>query len=319
MAAAVREAGVAPTVAAGFAHFSGTWRIEKGGSVETFFDLASLTKSMTAVAIARSGLDRTTPIGALIIEAKGSPIEDVPLERVLAHRAGLDAHVALWERSGDPIAIAARSCGGDPSQALYSDLGYILAGVALARHRGTLDAAAAIRELVVAPLGLETTLGAARDLSGLPFAPTEGVTRGTVHDENAAALTGQGGSGHAGMFGTIGAVLSFAMAAHDAIVKSEGPLAAGDLSWLVEKRPGGDLRAGFDGKSLEGSSAGSRAGMRTFGHLGFTGTSFWIDPDQASVVALLTNRVHPTRENALIKPARPLVHDALWRLSAQNR
>ncbi len=316
---AVTRAGVAPMAAAGFARLKGGWVKEIGGSTETIFDLASLTKSMTALAIARSGLDRRTPIGELVIEAKGSPIEAISLERVLAHRAGLEAHVALWERSGDPFVIAARSCGGDPERALYSDLGYILAGIALSRARGTVDAAAAIRDLVVVPLGLEATLGAARDLPGRTFAPTEGTTCGIVHDENAAALTGEGGSGHAGMFGTIDAVLSFATATHDAIMKREGALAAGDMSWLVEKRAGGDLLCGFDGKSLEGSSAGALAGPRTFGHLGFTGTSFWIDPDRRAVVSLLTNRVHPTRENGKIRAARPLAHDALWRLSAKNR
>ena len=72
------------------------------------------------------------------------------------------------------------------------------------------------------------------------------------------------------------------------------------------------MRAGFDGKSPEDSSAGALAGPRTFGHLGFTGTSLWIDPDAGAVVALLTNRVHPTREHIAIRAARPGAHDALF-------
>jgi CubicO group peptidase (beta-lactamase class C family) len=113
------------------------------------------------------------------------------------------------------------------------------------------------------------------------------------------------------MFGTVNAVLRFAAAALDAL-EGEGPLAGGELGWLVAPRPGGTLRAGFDGKSESGSSAGERAGPRTFGHLGFTGTSLWIDPDRGIAVALLTNRVHPTRENVKIREARPRVHDALF-------
>ena len=79
------------------------------------------------------------------------------------------------------------------------------------------------------------------------------------------------------------------------------------------------MRAGFDGKSESGSSAGDRAGPRTFGHLGFTGTSLWIDPDADAVVVVLTNRVHPTRENVAIRAARPAVHDALFALARARR
>jgi CubicO group peptidase (beta-lactamase class C family) len=124
-----------------------------------------------------------------------------------------------------------------------------------------------------------------------------------VHDENAWAMSGEGGSGHAGMFGTVGAVVAFGCAVLDAIE---------ELECLVAPRPGGTLRAGFDGKSDEGSSAGSLAGPRAFGHLGFTGTSLWIDPDAGAVVVLLTNRVCPTRDHSLIRAARPQVHDALF-------
>jgi len=84
--------------------------------------------------------------------------------------------------------------------------------------------------------------------------------------------------------------------------------------WLVRARPGGTLRAGFDGKSPppEASSAGTLIGPHAFGHLGFTGTSLWIDPDARVVVSLLTNRVCPTREHVAIREARPWAHDRLF-------
>jgi CubicO group peptidase (beta-lactamase class C family) len=144
-----------------------------------------------------------------------------------------------------------------------------------------------------------------------PFAPTEtvawrgGEVVGAVHDENAWAISGAGGSGHAGIFGTVGAVLAFGGAVLDRIDAPE-------LAWLVRPRPGGTLCAGFDGKSPQGSSAGERMGPRSVGHLGFTGTSLWIDPDAGVVVALLTNRVCPTRDNVAIRAARPWAHDALY-------
>jgi CubicO group peptidase (beta-lactamase class C family) len=80
----------------------------------------------------------------------------------------------------------------------------------------------------------------------------------------------------------------------------------------VRERAGGTLRAGFDGKSESGSSAGSHLGSRSFGHLGFTGTSLWMDPDAQVVVALLTNRVFPSRDHLAIREARPWAHDSLF-------
>jgi CubicO group peptidase (beta-lactamase class C family) len=118
------------------------------------------------------------------------------------------------------------------------------------------------------------------------------------------------------MFGTAAAVLAFGSAVIDALDGKPTPL-AGDLAWLVRPRPGGTLRAGFDGKSDAGSSAGSRFGARAFGHLGFTGTSLWVDPDAAIVAVVLTNRVHPTRDNIRIREARPGVHDALFARATQ--
>lgn len=333
------EEGVARSIAAGAAARDGhVWAEETYGATETYFDLASLTKPMTALAIGWSGLDVRAPLGALVPELRGTSSAEVPLELFLAHRAGLEAHVPLFAplvtggavdadaalvrvadaRRADAAAAPPRDLPTNGFPPLYSDLGYILAGVALARHVGARDAGEAIERVVVARLGLADALGTARALSSrVPrwaerVAPTEdvawrgGVVRGVVHDENAWALTGDGGSGHAGMFGTLPGVLAFGAAAHDALATEPR------LAWMTRARPGGTLLAGWDGKSPAGSSAGARMGPRAFGHLGFTGTSVWIDPDAHTVVAMLTNRVHPTRENVEIRAARPLVHDALF-------
>jgi serine-type D-Ala-D-Ala carboxypeptidase len=344
VADAIVSGGIAPLAAAGCAVRTGrTWRTEQGGAVGTLFDLASLTKPMSAVAVARAGIDIAAPLRTFCPELATTASADVSMELLLSHRAGLAAHVALFAPlleggTVDPraaIAIAADArrddARGDIPLAgfppVYSDVGYLLAGEALARATKQADAGGAIAKLVVEPLGLGGELGTARELEARGIdvvrdaAPTEdvpwrgGVVRGRVHDENAWAITGAGGSGHAGMFGTVNAVVQFGCAVLDALESKSAPLSAGTgdgLSWLVTPRPGGTLRAGFDGKSADGSSAGTLAGAWAFGHLGFTGTSLWIDPEARIVVALLTNRVHPTREHVAIRAARPRAHDALF-------
>lgn len=323
----VRE-GTAPMAAAGWARGGAR---EVGGSTDVLFDLASVTKPMTAVAIARAHMSPGTPLSAWVPEARGTSSETASLELLLSHRAGLDAHRTLYTPllRGDAVDVAAAlreaadarrpDAPGDPPAGgfppLYSDLGYVLAGVGLARAVGARDAGEAIGRLVLEPLGIADRAGTIRDLAARgvhgPFAPTEtvawrgGAVVGAVHDENAWALTGLGGSGHAGIFGTVDAVLTFGLAVLAGI-------RSGELEWLVRERSGGTLRAGFDGKSPEGSSAGTRMGPRTVGHLGFTGTSLWIDPDAGVVVSLLTNRVCPTREHVAIRAARPWAHDALF-------
>jgi CubicO group peptidase (beta-lactamase class C family) len=302
-----------------------------GGSTGVLFDLASVTKPMTAIAFVRAGLDPRTPLAELLPEVRATASARVPIELLLAHRAGLAAHRALYapllhhKAVDNEVALREAAdarrpeAGGQPGAEgfapVYSDLGYILAGAALAKAVGARDAGEAIGRLVLEPLGIADRAGTVRELGvrGVagPFAPTEtvawrgGPVVGAVHDENAWALTGRGGSGHAGLFGTIDAVLALGLA----VLRDVEP-----SSWLVRERPGGTLRAGFDGKSAppEASSAGEQLGPRSFGHLGFTGTSLWIDPDAGVVVALLTNRVCPSRDNLAIRAARPWAHDRLF-------
>jgi CubicO group peptidase (beta-lactamase class C family) len=141
-----------------------------------------------------------------------------------------------------------------------------------------------------------------------------------VHDENAWAFAGEGSAGHAGMFGTVEGVLAVGIALVDGLRGRLDPfLSAAELERLVRPRPLGTLRAGFDGKSEQGSSAGSKFGPHTVGHLGFTGTSLWCDPEREWVGVLLTNRVHPTRSNDAIRAARPLAYDAIadWAATRQ--
>lgn len=346
----VISARVAPAACAGHANELGPVELGAAGSLpggvaastSTIFDLASVSKPIVACTLARlverGLLELSAPLGSVLPELDRTRSAELPLELLLSHRAGLDGHRALFApvvqgkpfRRLDALVVAADArradCLGTPPATgfapLYSDLGYALLGACIeAATREPLDHV--IEREVALPLGLE--LGSARLLLrkratfARDVAPTEvvrargGCVRGVVHDENAWALSGHACSGHAGVFGTVGDVLGFAAALLAAHAGRSSWLSASSLDVLVRARPGGTLRAGFDGKSEGASSAGSLAGPLTFGHLGFTGTSLWCDPGAGIACVLLTNRVHPTRDNPRIRAARPLVHDGLFR------
>jgi serine-type D-Ala-D-Ala carboxypeptidase len=308
----------------------------------TPYDLASITKPFFATTVARRGSALLgAALGDLLIEARGTPSERVSLELLLAHRAGLEPHRQLYRPLvlGRPIerrpalveACHARrpECTGPPPAEgfapVYSDLGYVLAGEAVARALGC-DLDRAIQQEVSLALGLD--VGSARQwLERDPsfssrVAPTEsvawrgGALRAVVHDDNAWALAGHGAAGHAGLFGTAPSVAAFGCALLDALWgRSEAWLGRAALEGLVRPRPGGALRAGFDGKSDPGSAAGGLAGGATFGHLGFTGTSLWCDPEAGIVTVVLTNRVCPTRDDLRLRSVRPRLQDALYGLA----
>lgn len=307
-----------------------------------FFDLASITKSFVAITVARlvqqGRLSFDTPLRDLLPEARASETGSASVLLLLAHRAGLQAHRTLFAPllAGLPFERApaisevlngrrAECAGPAPASGhpppVYSDLGFALVGLALERLE-QLPLDELVDREVCAPLGLD--VGSARMLRArhVDFAarcmPTEtvpfrgGEVQGMVHDENAWVLSGHALSGHAGLFGTAHGVARFGAALLEARRGGSAWLDAKTFAPLLEERPGGTLRAGFDGKSADQSSAGTRAGARTFGHLGFTGTSFWCDPDANRVLVLLTNRVCPTRDNPKIRTARPAVNDALF-------
>ena len=315
----------------------------------TWFDLASLTKPVAALAAARlvrAGVLRLdAPLGSLVPEVRGTASAAVPLELLLAHRAGLDPHRRLYRglangqvtsRSDALVeAASARSpaagatipeAGFDP---LYSDLGYLLAGEAIARAVGR-ELDAVLEQQVIAPLG--AAIGSARQLRSRDasfdrsVAATEivpwrgGTLRGVVHDENAWFWSSDGTSGHAGLFGNAAGVLALGRAVVDALHGRLGWFLTKEELWpLVKPRPGGTLRAGFDGKSEQGSSSGTRFGPSTIGHLGFTGTSLWCDVEREMVGVLLTNRVHPSRDNEIIRQVRPPAYDKIGEWAERRR
>jgi len=350
VAGTVVESGAAPGAAVAVAaRKGGGWRVAEGraGTAlrqgnEAIFDLASVTKPFVAVTAvrlaARGAIDLGAPLHAHLPELQHTPSGAIPLLQFLAHRAGLDGHRPLFAPlvAGRPFerAAALRQAAearrsdtkGAPPVAgfapVYSDLGYVLVGASLERALG-LPLDEIVEREILRPLELDVHsargwLRASSDFLSRVL-PTEtvafrgGVIRGLVHDENAWALAGHGLAGQAGLFGTATAVARFGAVLLDALSGRASDFLTSDaFAPLVEVRPGGTLRAGFDGKSEGASSAGGGCSQSTFGHLGFTGTSLWCDPTAGAAVALLTNRVCPTRDNPKIRAVRPRVHDALF-------
>ncbi|MGD8992754.1 MAG: serine hydrolase, partial [Desulfobacterales bacterium] len=137
------------------------------------------------------------------------------------------------------------------------------------------------------------------------------ILAGQVHDENAFIVGGV--EGHAGLFGTAGDMSTLLI---ELLGAYQGRIANGvfsrDLLHQFFKRlPQTDKAMGFDMPLLEGASCGRGFSLNSVGHLGFTGTSFWMDLERSIIVVLLTNRVHPTRKNEHIKAFRPRLHDAV--------
>lgn len=289
------------------------------------FDLASISKSFLAVLVAHMVEEArctwTTELQSLAPELRGTWAGAQSLTALLSHRAGLRAHLELFRSSwgGGPVdrwallrqAANARKSDLSP---VYSDLGYLLVGQALAQHtEKALDTL--LYDLVCGPW--QVSVGSARQWSTWTVSwpqnasPTEvqpgrgGRLLGQVHDDNAWALDGLGFAGHAGLFGTLEATLRFG-------VRCLQEASAGRFAELLAPRPGSSLRLGFDSPSGPNSTAGKLASSDSFGHLGFTGTSLWCDPERRRVVALLSNRVFPSRARPLLPAVRTKIHDFLW-------
>jgi CubicO group peptidase (beta-lactamase class C family) len=263
---------------------------------------------------------------------RGSDKAAISVRQLLSHSSGLrpwrpyfmwlrrmtsDTRAAALRRSllEEPLAYTP----GAGSQ--YSDLGFLLLQwVVEEMVCQPLDAY--VSEKLYRPLGIDRLYFASArsrvEMSGESVAATElcpwrnRLLVGEVHDDNAAVLDGN--AGHAGLFGTalsvqglLQGLLSAEQGGHahplfdGALIRSFFQRQPGDSTWAL----------GFDTPSPEGSSAGQWFGAESVGHLGFTGTSFWMDRPRALIVVLLTNRVHPSRYNTGIRAFRPHLHDAV--------
>ncbi|HEY2734688.1 MAG TPA: serine hydrolase domain-containing protein [Polyangiales bacterium] len=302
----------------------------------TPYDLASLTKPVVAMAalrlVAAGKLSLDVRTDSVVPDVRGGVGGVATLEMLLTHRSGLADWGGLYlDVPHDPGTAAARRwilseasrrpAENDPKGPLYSDLGYMIAGEVIARTAGEkLDRVVA--KEITEPLGISNEMFFP---AALPpdrraqivreAAPTEWcewrgrLIRGEVHDENSAAFGGV--AGNAGLFGTARGVAAFGRAILDSLLGRGDLLPQQLIEYALRPIDGTTIRLGWDAKSPENSSAGRRMSARSFGHLGFTGTSIWCDPERDLVIVLLTNRVHPSRANERIKGFRPGFHDGI--------
>jgi CubicO group peptidase (beta-lactamase class C family) len=300
-------------------------------TADTIYDVASLTKpvvtaTLVAMQIQAGRIALDLPVGRYIPEWNSGPNPEwrrtVTVRHLLTHSSGLPAHrdyfLSLHSRREVIAAIGKEPLEYAPgAKTVYSDLGFIVLGEILERATGEpVDQLA--REEIFMRLGMaSTTFKPAKSLSGM-IAPTENdakfrkrLLQGEVHDENAFAMDGV--AGHAGMFSTAQDLAAFCqmmlnggMYAHQRLLSR----ASINLFTAPQALASNKFTLGWMAPT-PGSSSGRYFSAHSFGHLGYTGTSIWIDPDRQLFVILLTNRVYPTRANDKIVAVRPAVHDAV--------
>ncbi|HEU4828544.1 MAG TPA: serine hydrolase domain-containing protein [Gemmatimonadales bacterium] len=295
------------------------------------YDLASLTKVIgltTAVmmAVDEGKLELDAPAVRYVPAFTGDGRDAVTIRHLLTHTSGLPAFRLLYRETGDAAAALAltdttRLDTLPGASFVYSDLGAIVLTQAVEAALGErLDSILARR--VFGPLGMTSTQFLP-PADWLPrIAPTEQdpwrgrMIHGEVHDENASRLGGV--SGHAGLFGTARDLLVFGdwllatRAGRDSLPVEIDPAIVRRFTRRQDLPRGSSRALGWDTPS-ERSSAGTLLSNRSFGHTGFTGTSIWLDPERDLVIVLLSNRVHPTRENGQWGPVRRNVADRVAR------
>jgi beta-glucosidase-like glycosyl hydrolase/CubicO group peptidase (beta-lactamase class C family) len=278
------------------------------------YDLASLTKIVSTTTsimkLADEGrIDVKDRVAEYIPEFNTDEKRDITIEQLLLHTSGLPAFQVYVDelKTREEIIDAVRNeplINRPGEEYVYSDLGFILLAEIVEEVSG-LRIDQFMRNNFFYPMGMKSTFFNPKKV-GQWFSnripPTEidttyrdGLVQAEVHDERAWFMDGV--AGHAGLFSSADDLAKFAF-----MLLNNGDFAGKDylkpetISQFTERRSPINQRAyGFDRKSEGFSTAGHLTGPNSFGHTGFTGTSFWIDPDEEIAIIILTNRVHPSR------------------------
>jgi serine-type D-Ala-D-Ala carboxypeptidase len=297
----------------------------------TVYDLASVTKVIATTTACMILYDRgllklDQPLIELLPEfAYGSPEpqdalrQQVTLCMLLAHSSGLPAYIKLFQTSPNKEDLLRQAAqvpltAAPGTRAEYSDIGFILLGEVLQKLTGEPLDQFCQREIFEKLNLANTCFNPSPDKKRL-IPPTEDdrtfrhrLIRGEVNDENASVLDGV--AAHAGCFSTAMDVSVFAQC----LLQGGSPLVKKETLEIFTRRqklpPGTSCALGWD-TPTQPSQSGRYFSSRSYGHLGYTGTSLWIDPDRQLSVTLLTNRTWPDRGSQSIKQVRPAFHDAV--------
>ncbi len=294
--------------------------------VNSIFDLASVTKvvattTTTMILYDQRRLQLDWKVIDIVPAFQGKDKEKVTIRHLLTHTSGLPGWIRFYLDQNGKEQIIQEICDteleNEPGTTyVYSDLGMIIMQKILETiAQKPLDQL--VQDYITIPLDMKRTFYNPDSSLISEIVPTEisewhkKLVHGFVHDENTYVMGGI--SGHAGLFSTVRDLSVFCqmylnrgLYDNTRILKTETI----DLFTTRQNLIEGSTRAlGWDTRSEQNSMAGDYMSMRAFGHSGFTGTTIWIDPENEVFVVLLTNRVHPTRENRKISRVRPKVHN----------
>lgn len=310
----------------------------------TFFDLASLTKPLaTTMALLclkkENKINLDEPLPSLLARKITGEKKRITIRNLLSHSSGFPAHKEYFRILKDVpstekkeklenLILQEELIYNPGRSSVYSDIGFMLLGLIVEKKSGY-SLEAYVDKKVLTPLELGEKIfynclnSNNANLQVKEYAATEKcswrgkVLYGEVHDDNCYALGGV--AGHSGLFGNIESVTEYTgkildiwqcCAKHPNINKEDLKIffkrqtEIADSSWVL----------GFDTPALKNSSSGKYFSPPSIGHLGFTGTSFWLDPVKKVGIILLTNRVHPSRDNTKIKQFRPYFHDSIMEI-----
>jgi CubicO group peptidase (beta-lactamase class C family) len=322
-----------------YAKSFGVTRLQDGKNINnaTIFDLASLTKPLaTSIAIMHlvqaEKLFLNQPLLEIFSETDQKDKIAITIQHLLCHNSGLPAHrpyyeTLIHEQPHKRKHLLLKKILNEPliypieQKTVYSDLGFMLLDAVIQKVSGyRLDDY--IQKNIYQPLGIEKLFFI--DLLKEHHWPTDAFAAtehcpwrkktiiAEVHDDNAYAVGGI--CGHAGLFGTIHDVyqiLDQLLAIYNGHAAKQNIVHRKWVQRFLTVPENAQRALGFDVPTPPQSSSGQFFSENSVGHLGFTGTSFWVDLDRSIIIILLSNRVHPNRNNNKIRAFRPIIHDMI--------
>ncbi len=305
---------------------------------DSIFDLASLTKPLaTTLALSKliecEQIFLDQKIGSILKEFKTSAKADITIDMLLRHTSGFPAHREYFKKiiktARNPRQYLRQLLVQEPLEnkidafQVYSDLGFmILSWIIEKISCQRLDQF--VSDQIYSPLKIDNLFFIDLDRKKEKLSQYQQkivttqncpwrkkILRGEVDDDNAWVVGGI--DGHAGLFGDAISIYELCCEILNAMQDKPTKVLAPDIiKTFMQKKNQHDMVAGFDTPSKKNSSSGHFFSSTSVGHLGFTGTSFWIDPETSMIAIFLTNRVHPSRFNEGLKKFRPQIHDLIY-------